>query len=92
MKKPDIKIAPLDAKPHPTKVAVFSAEDIPVAVSWVYNELVAFKPLVDVDGVVMKFFVSPIVPKDRIFIVDKGVDADERQIQDRLHGHPGWDD
>ena len=92
MKKTDITIARSDAKPHPTKVAVFSAEDLPVAASGVYNELVAFKPMVEIDGVVMKFFVSPVVPKGRIFIVDRGAESNERAIQDRLHGHPGWDD
>lgn len=64
----DIKVAPLDAERHPTKIAVFSSVDLPVA--W---DHVAIKPAVAIDGVVMDMWVSEFVPKGRIFILNKSV-------------------
>lgn len=71
-----LNIAPIGAECHPSKVAVFSAEDIPMAKSPLYD-LLAMKPAVDVNGVVMKMWVSPLVPKGSIYVIDRGKTSSE---------------
>lgn len=65
-----IKVAPAGAKCHPSKVAVFSAEDIPLAENPL-SDLVALRTAVEVNGEFMKMWVSPIVPKGSFFVVDQ---------------------
>jgi hypothetical protein len=65
---------PDDGPPHPTKVAFFSAEDLPgtIAPTATLAMLIGHSFLV-IDGVPMAFRVSPYVPSGRVYVMDAAV-------------------
>lgn len=67
----EVRYASFAEPRHPTKVAFFSNEDIP---DIIYSQfvLLPIRPAVEVNGTVMEIWSSPLVPKGKIYVIDKG--------------------
>lgn len=75
MNEPRITLAP-DATPHPTKIAVFSDQDLPRRPDpppWQPDLTALFgRPaVIEIDGEAMRMRTSPYVPPGTVLIIDE---------------------
>lgn len=81
---PKVEVAPITewSKRHPTKVVIFSAEDVQKQDKSLLWDALGWRPCVTVDGVVMEMLVSVFVPKGTILVLDRAVPSHNEWVAD----------
>jgi len=90
--RPMITMPPPGARPHPTKIVLFSTEDIPrqqPTPGQQLMDLLGIPAIISLDGEVMEFDVSEFVDKGSLIVLDRAILEHKRWVTNATDGVAG---